>query len=130
MKIIAWDKETDKAITPERSPVNGEWALFDNGKIKTKKQYNDLVTPSIKPIREISAYAFRRRFTKLERKNIRKSQVDDIQDVKESLEYASIVRLDHPFLIADIDVLVSNGIIDTTRKAELLADGLEAESIH
>lgn len=80
-------------------------------------------------IREISPYAFRRRFTKLERKSIRKSQVDDVQDVNESLEYAKTVRLDHPYLISDMDILVSNGIIDSARKSELLADGVEEETI-
>jgi len=45
--IIAWDKELDVAVSPQREPVNGEWALFPSG---FKKQYNEPVITSPKPI--------------------------------------------------------------------------------
>jgi len=41
MNIIAWDKSTDKAVTPERMPINGEWCCYIDGKRTTKRQYND-----------------------------------------------------------------------------------------
>ena len=44
MNIIAWNKETDTAIIPERLPLGGEWAFFDYGEGRTaKKQYNEPV---------------------------------------------------------------------------------------
>jgi hypothetical protein len=36
LDLIAWNKETNTAIEPERLPINLEWARFPNG---TKKQY-------------------------------------------------------------------------------------------
>ncbi len=41
MIIIAWNKDTDTAVTPERPPVDGEWARFTIGNTIIKKQYND-----------------------------------------------------------------------------------------
>lgn len=38
MNIIAWDKTTDTAVTPERLPLDLEWSY--NKATKTKKQYN------------------------------------------------------------------------------------------
>jgi len=44
--IIAWDKELDIAVEPQRQPLNKEWAFFDYGDgLTEKKQYNDPVTP-------------------------------------------------------------------------------------
>ena len=44
MNIIAWNKETDTAILPERLPLDGEWAFFDYGDGRTaKKQYHEPV---------------------------------------------------------------------------------------
>jgi len=43
MNLIAWDKENDISIKPERLPVNLEWARFPSG---VKKQYNEPVTPA------------------------------------------------------------------------------------
>ena len=64
MNIIAWNKETDTAITPERSPVDGEWACFADGQKVTKKQYNEPKEPEPPaPIRTISTGAMQRRFT-------------------------------------------------------------------
>ena len=34
-ELIAWDKQNDKAIEPERSPNNNEWARFPSGTKKT-----------------------------------------------------------------------------------------------
>lgn len=47
MNLIAWDKEADTAILPERPPVDLEWARFPSG---VKKQYNEPVAPNPEPI--------------------------------------------------------------------------------
>lgn len=36
LTLLAWIKETDIAASPERLPVNGEWARYPNG---VKKEY-------------------------------------------------------------------------------------------
>lgn len=52
LDLIAWNKETDTAMLPERLPVDLEWARFPSG---VKKQYNEPVTPvAEKPIVEIT----------------------------------------------------------------------------
>ena len=45
--IIAWDKDLDVAVSPQRAAVHGEWALFPSG---FKKQYNEAQTPVATPV--------------------------------------------------------------------------------
>lgn len=47
MNLIAWDKTTDTAITPERLPINGEWARFKNGTKKTWYETVPIIEPDI-----------------------------------------------------------------------------------
>ena len=52
MNLIAWNEKTDTAITPERLPVDLEWARFPSG---VKKQYHEPVEPEQeKPVIEIA----------------------------------------------------------------------------
>lgn len=43
--VIAWDKETDTAVEPERTPTNGEWCRITRGKRVVKRQWFDPVDP-------------------------------------------------------------------------------------
>ncbi len=92
--------------------------------------------PPVTGIREIRTDAFRRRLTKAERKSIRKYKngqnptlADDVDDVQESLRYARSVRLDHPYFIADLQVLVTAEIITSARADDLRVDGLPEEAL-
>ena len=40
MEIIAWNEETDTAITPERLPEHGEWCNYIDGPRERKCQYS------------------------------------------------------------------------------------------
>lgn len=43
MNIIAWNQETDKAVTPERLPNDGEWCQITDGARVTKRQWHEPV---------------------------------------------------------------------------------------
>ena len=47
LNLIAWDKENDIAVEPERLPVNNEWARFPNGNKKTWYEPVVIVEPDI-----------------------------------------------------------------------------------
>lgn len=47
MKQIAWDKENNVAIEPEREPINFEWMRETNGKVVIFKQYHEPVAPDL-----------------------------------------------------------------------------------
>lgn len=59
MKIIAWDKITDKAIQPERAPFDKEWCKIDEGGGKyVKKQWNEPAAITPDPVIPITNIAF------------------------------------------------------------------------
>lgn len=45
MNNIAWDKDSDTAVTPERLPLDREWCAVIDGTRVTKKQYVPHSTP-------------------------------------------------------------------------------------
>ena len=79
MSIIAWDKNTDTAVEPERSPINGEWSRYTMDGRVTKRTYYD--APIITPVThetEISKTAFKGLFTAKEYRAINKlTETDD-----------------------------------------------------
>ena len=129
MNLIAWNKETDTAITPERLPVDLEWARFPNG---VKKQYvepKEIEPPA--PIRTISTGAMQRRFTIEEEVFIASDAAATV--IKSRLLNASYCDLDFQDTIDGVayicGILQAGAIIvdATARIAELLVDGTEQE---
>lgn len=83
--------------------------------------------PTALPVRELPAYSFYRRFTRNQRKLIRKSNEDDVIDVMANIKQSVIVRLDHPYFIADMDILENNGLITVDEREILTADVIPEE---
>ena len=55
MKIIAWNKETNLAVTPERSPNDNEWAAWvEGGVVKAKKEYHEPIVKTASEIKTAS----------------------------------------------------------------------------
>lgn len=61
-KFIAWDKENDVAILPERLPVHGEYSCRTQGKATIKAFYYEVVASEPEAIRKIMYSAFLDRF--------------------------------------------------------------------
>ena len=131
MNIIAWDKQTDKAVTPEIAPADGEWSY--NKATKTKRQYNKPKEPVLISIRKISTGSMQRRFTILEEVFIASDPAATV--IKSRLLNASYADLDFQDTIDGVtyicSVLKAGGIIEdeAARVTELLQDGTEEESI-
>lgn len=115
----AWNVITKALVLPEREPLEGEIARHPSGVIKEYHVSQVLTPPAI---RELPAYSFWRRFTRTQRKLLRKSQVEDVQDVTEAIKMAIVVRLDHPYFIADMDILEANSIITIAERVILTRD--------
>lgn len=105
--------------------------LADESFVRDKYEKYSLVPVAdslVKPIRRISINAFRHRFTREMRKNIRESVVDDVIDVNEDLSFAQFVDLDSPLTLEGMQVLVDNGILTNEERMSILRDGFAEES--
>lgn len=125
MKIIAWDREKDIAISPERFPSESEWALFTEGTSRVKKEYHVeviLEEPEVK-IRQITKRAFLQRLTQPERTAIRKSLDDIVIDIYEDLKLAEFVDLDLKDTIDGLGYMASIGLLDGAKIPTILRDG-------
>ena len=131
MNIVAWNKTTDLAVTPEIAPVDGEWSY--NKATKTKRQYNEPKDPVVISIRKISTGAMQRRFTIPEEVFIASDAAATV--IKSRLLNASYADLDFQDTIDGVtyicSVLKGGGIIEdeAARVIELLQDGTQTESI-
>lgn len=85
------------------------------------------VIPQETAIRVISIRAFMQRFNQSERIAIRNSTDDIVIDIHEDLKMALYVNLDDDDTGQALDYLTSVGLIEASRKAEILADGTEVE---
>jgi hypothetical protein len=129
MNLIAWNKETDTAITPERPPSDLEWARFPNG---VKKQYVEPKEPEPPaPIRTISTGAMQRRFTIEEEVFIASDAAATV--IKSRLLNASYCDLDFQDTVDGVNyicgILAAGAVIPDAaiRSGELLIDGTEQE---
>jgi hypothetical protein len=80
-------------------------------------------------ISKITKRAFMQRFTLQERTDIRNSTDPAVIDIYEDLKMASNVDLKLPELPGLLNYLVSTGLLDTSRVAELLVQGTKEEAI-
>lgn len=78
-------------------------------------------------VRTITKRSFMQRFTQAERIAIRNSTDDIVIDIQEDLNSTDKVDLDLPALSAGLGYLVSLGILQSNRPAELTVDGTEEE---
>jgi hypothetical protein len=77
----------------------------------------------IPPIRIIAAKSWYRRLTQAERTNLRTTDNEDINDLREDLQRAPTVDMDDPELLASLQTIG----VPAPRITELLADGTEEE---
>ena len=80
-------------------------------------------------IRQITTRAFMQRFTMAERIAIRASTDDVVIDVHEDLKLASFVDLDSTDVIGAIDYFISQSLLESGRKSELLDNGSQSEAL-
>ena len=103
--LIAWNKETDSPIKPERSPITGEWARHENG---VKKEYNNPVNlnSEIDYGTIITKRALSQRLNPVIRAAIRSSTDDIVIDIIEDLKLAEYADLSDQDLIDSLAYLV------------------------
>lgn len=75
------------------------------------------------PIRIIAVKSWYRRLTQAERTNLRTTDNEDINDLREDLQRAPTVDMDDPELLASLQTIG----VPAPRITELLADGTEEE---
>lgn len=133
---IAWDKDTDTKVLPEREPVNGEWCKTTNSKNPKNfkfSHYRELIASIPSVIRKISTGAMQRRFTIPEEVFVSSDPAATV--IKSRLLNASYADLDFQDTIDGVtyicSVLKASGIIEdeAARIVELLQDGTQDESI-
>ena len=83
----------------------------------------------VESIREITLAAFRARFTFTEKIAIESSVDAGIRVLEKDLTARSTIRLDFQQLQDGLDYYISQGLLAPMRKAELLADGTQEETI-
>jgi hypothetical protein len=115
-----------EGVWVEGAPVIGELVrhTYPNG--HSVEKTHELAM--IQVIRLISKRAFMQRLTQVERIAIRKSEDDIIVDIHEDLLIASHVDLDLPELQQALNYMMSVGLLQYSRIAELLVDGTLRES--
>lgn len=99
-----------------------EWLDEDENNIPEEVAY--VAPPPPEPIykKVISRLEFMRRFTPLEMGCILSSEDSDIEVkvLTRQWQAAEAITLDDPLAVQGIDILISKGIIDSTRKDEIL----------
>ena len=80
-------------------------------------------------IRKITKYAFTQRFSQTERISIRTSVDDIVIDISEQMKLASQIDLDLQATSDALDYLTFVSILESDRKAEMLVNGTDEESI-
>jgi len=80
-------------------------------------------------IREITLAAFRTRFTFAEKIAIESSTDAGIRVLEKDLAARQIIRLDLKQLQDGLDYYISKGLLAPERKAELLANGTQDETL-
>lgn len=78
---------------------------------------------TLPPIRVIATKSWYRRLTQAERINLRTTDNEDINDLREDLQRAPTVDMDDPELLASLQIIG----VPAPRITELLADGTEEE---
>ena len=121
--IIAWNKETDEAISPERAPVAGEWCCITEGSRVTKRQYFDPVTPDPGPrIMQTPDFLDKLAVINGDALGDAVSSADPvIKGLMFRLQSDPNINLDSPILDAGLDALVTATIISSEDKTALLA---------
>jgi hypothetical protein len=118
-ELIAWNKETDLPIKPERHPIDGEWARHENG---VKKEYNKPVNlQSEKDYgSKITKRALSQRLNPVIRKALRNTTDDIAIDIREDLKL-DYTDLKDPDLITSFKYLVYAGFM-TQEESDLVTD--------
>lgn len=142
-KWIAWDGTTNKAVSPERLPVENEWsAKVVNGVVKMKCAYQEPVeftepTIVVSVIRIITVRALKQRLSIAERHAVRNTSNIYVEDIYDDLVGSAYVDLDDDKVAQGLGVVLNNlttidniqdpriktVLNEVTRLAELLIDG-------
>ncbi len=130
MNPIAWDQEEDIAVSPERHPLDGEWAYFDYGvnpitkKHRTaKKQYHPQPNPEDLLPRDISRTDFLDKLQDINPTALGDAVISQdpiIQGLLFRLQSDSTISLDSSILKDGLDYLVEAGIMSDEDKVALL----------
>ena len=126
--LIAWNKETDLPIKPERSPITGEWARHENG---VKKEYNNPVNlnSEIDYGTTITTRAFTRRLNPIIREALRNTDDEMAIDIREDLNFTSHPDLTDPDLNQSLEYLVYAGFMTQEESDYVLNTPVAASEI-
>jgi len=140
LNLIAWDKENNIAVEPERLPLDNEWARFPSGVKKT--WYEPVVIVEVIPaIRVITVRALKQRFYIAERHAVRNTTNIYVEDIYDDLVGSGYVNLDDAKVAQGLGVVLNNlttidniqepsiktVLNEVSRLAQLLLDGEEHE---
>jgi len=111
MKIIAWNKDTNTAVVPERFPNNGEWARFTDGKRVCKKQYHPQPVPSTTTPRIISVDDFIDRIPRAAFEAITNSTSKEARAFVSMLNARNMIPLDNDKTVYYVGKMKAAGLI-------------------
>ena len=98
-------------------PYIRDWNVSRLGTRPTDAQLNQQSADPIVPATRLDPRDFLHLFTRAERKAIRNSAVDAVQELREDVQAARYIEQGHPDTEAGIDALVTAGLLTAQRAA-------------